>query len=695
MKKARGIKLTLSIMLLSGVIIALVWLWRNTGLTRPIEATPVMVTASRRNFTASVLATGAVRPQIGAQVHVGARISGKVTRLTANIGNVVHKGQVIAELEKDDLLAMVAQRQAELDLAQAKLSALHALRPREIPRAQAEVDQWEATAALGRKELEREDGLLKGDFTTRQAHDRAKERLSVAKAQLAAAKKRLEALATRYDQDLIQAQAEIARCKALLEQARVQLSYATLVAPISGVIASVSTQEGETVAAGLNAPTFVTIIDLNRLQVDAYVDEVDIGKVKVGQKAVFTVDAFPGQEFFGKGTAIYPNAVIQENVVNYDVVIEIDNWDAAILRPEMTMEKKVMKRVKSVGTDMIMVTAGGGRGFSPPQIGVTTLRLEDAEAIRERIRGAEIVSPFAMKRQVPVKGSMGQTPADHVVAVEPNFHEAWNWYTREGDLITPEDTATLSRVCLLGKTLKRDLFGEGSAIGEYVQVHNIRFKVKGILEKRGTTPMGGKFDSWLLIPLTTGLRRTFNQDYITNIRVKVKDPRQLGPTGDEIRQLLHERHHITPPQEDDFAVFSAVEIAMMARGISGTLNILLIALAGLSLIVGGVVLMNIMLISVSERTKEIGLRRAVGATQGDILLQFLAESLTVTFLGMISGSVLGSGLCLILRKMTKLPVVISWEPLALAVVFSFLVGIFFGVQPARRASRLHPVEALR
>jgi putative ABC transport system permease protein len=359
------------------------------------------------------------------------------------------------------------------------------------------------------------------------------------------------------------------------------------------------------------------------------------------------------------------------------------------------MEKKVMKRVNGFGTDVIMVTAGGGKGFSPPQAGITTLRLEDAEAVRERIRGVEIVSPFAMKREVPVKGSYGQAQAHHVVAAEPNFHEAWNWYVSEGDLITPEDTATMSRVCLIGGTLKRDLFGEGSAIGEYVQVNNIRFKVKGILEKRGTTPMGGEFDSWLLIPLTTGLRRTFNQDYITNIRVKVKDPGQLGPIGDEIRHLLHERHHITPPREDDFAVFSAVEIARMARGVSGTLNILLMALAGLSLLVGGVVLMNIMLISVNERTKEIGLRRAVGATQRDILFQFLAESLTVTFLGMILGGVLGSGLCLTLGKVTKMPVVISWESFALAVVFAFLVGIFFGVQPARRASRLHPVEALR
>ena len=336
MKKTKGIKFLIVAVLLAVAASASVFWWRKTLDARQKELKPVMVTAVRRDFTSSVLATGAVRPQVGAEVHVGARISGKVTQLKANIGDMVKKGQVIAELEKEDLEAVVAQRQAELDLARAKLSALEALRPKDIPKAQAEVDQWKATRALAQKELEREDGLLKGDFTTQQARDRAREQLSVAEAQLVSAQKRLEALITRYDEDLKQARAEVARAQASLEQSRVQLSYAIIVAPISGAIASVSTQEGETVAAGLNAPTFVTIIDLDRLQVDAYVDEVDIGKVKPGQKAVFTVDTFPNQEFEGRVDAIYPKAVIQENVVNYDVVIEITGPFAGLLRPEMT-----------------------------------------------------------------------------------------------------------------------------------------------------------------------------------------------------------------------------------------------------------------------------------------------------------------------------------------------------------------------
>lgn len=359
------------------------------------------------------------------------------------------------------------------------------------------------------------------------------------------------------------------------------------------------------------------------------------------------------------------------------------------------VEKKVMKRVSGFGTDVIMVTAGGGKGFSPPQEGITTLRMEDAEAIRAQVQG--VIAPFAVKRDVAVKSGSSQTQTT-VVAGEPSFHEAWGWYTIEGDPLAAEDVATLARVCVLGKNLVKDLFGTenaSSVIGEYVQINNIRFKVKGVLESRGQTPMGDDFDSRLLIPLSTGLRRTFNQDYITNIRIKVKDTGQLVPMGNQIRELLHERHHITPPQEDDFAIFSAAEIAKMARGVSRTLTILLIALAGLSLLVGGVVLMNILLISVGERTKEIGLRRAVGAGRRDILWQFLAESLAVTFLGMLLGSSFGLGVCLILGKFTKVPMVVSWEPFALAIAFACLVGLFFGVQPARRASRLHPVEALR
>jgi len=357
-------------------------------------------------------------------------------------------------------------------------------------------------------------------------------------------------------------------------------------------------------------------------------------------------------------------------------------------------EKNVMKRVNGFGTRAIMITAGGGKGFSPPQEGVTTLTLEDADAIRNQITGVEVTAPFSIKRGVSCKSENAQVQTS-IMAIEPEWHDAWDWYAKDGEGITAEDVATLARVCLLGTTLKRELFGDQDAIGQYVQINNNRFQVKGILQTRGTSPIGGDFDDRAAIPLTTGLRRLYNQDYITNIRVKTKDAGQIVRISREIRALLHERHHITPPAEDDFAIMSAAEVAKTARGISGTLTTLLSVLAALSLIVGGVVLMNILLISVGERKREIGLRRAFGAARKDILAQFLTESLIVTLSGMVAGSIVGWTIGFVLSHSTKLPVVISWEPFALAVGFACVVGIFFGVQPARRAANLHPVDALR
>ena len=315
------------------------WFWPRGTTGNP---NPAMTKVSRRNLSSFVLATGAIKPQVGAEVRVGARISGKVERLYTNIGDMVKKGQVIAELEKADLQAKVNQQAAELRIAEAKLSAIKSLRPREIQRAEAEVSQWQATVELNHKELARQEELLKQDFTSQQARDRAKEQLSVSEARLAAAQEGLNLTKAGYEEDLKQAAVEVERAEATLDDAKIQLSYAAIAAPISGVIGSVSTQEGETVAAGLNAPTFVTIIDLGRLQVDAFVDEVDIGKVQPHQKVVFTVDSFPSREFEGKVVAIYPKAVIQENVVTYDVVVEITDKYDGLLRPEMTASVTIL-----------------------------------------------------------------------------------------------------------------------------------------------------------------------------------------------------------------------------------------------------------------------------------------------------------------------------------------------------------------
>jgi multidrug efflux pump subunit AcrA (membrane-fusion protein) len=317
------------------VAVAAGWWYANRA-PGELESASSTATVARRNFFSSVLATGAVRAQIGAEVQVGARISGKVDRLHANIGDRVTKGQIVAELEKADLEAMVAQRQAELELARAEFAAIESMLPKEIEKAKHELEESEATYTLAERVLGRASLLHQEQAVSEDELDEARERHSVSRARVASARKAFELAETRYAEEQRRAKAEVARASSALKNATVQLSYATITAPIDGVIALVSTEEGETVAAGMQAPTFVTIIDLKRLQVDAYVDEVDIGKVKVGQRAAFTVDAFPATEFEGKVSAIYPKAVIQDNVVNYDVVVDIKTPYHGMLRPEMT-----------------------------------------------------------------------------------------------------------------------------------------------------------------------------------------------------------------------------------------------------------------------------------------------------------------------------------------------------------------------
>ena len=357
-------------------------------------------------------------------------------------------------------------------------------------------------------------------------------------------------------------------------------------------------------------------------------------------------------------------------------------------------QREVMARVNSFGTRLIKINAGGGKGYTRPQGGVVTLKMADADAIRSEIRGWDIVTAVAQKSRIPMKAGNRQSDAD-VFAVDADWHEAMEWPAKEGAPIEAEDLATMNHVCVLGTRLAKALFGDENPVGSEIQIGIVRFRIKGTLIYHPTSPAGDDENNRAVIPLTTGLRRLFNQNHLSYIRVRMKDTGQVSATAEQIRQLIHERHHISPPEQDDFSVVTAKEVADAVKGVSTTLAALLVALTVLSLVVGGVVLMNILLISVGERTKEIGLRRALGAARRDIFLQFLTESLTVCLWGMIVGCGLGWLMCIVLAKTTKLLVVVSWEPFAMAAVFALLVGTFFGVQPARRAAQLHPVEALK
>jgi len=357
-------------------------------------------------------------------------------------------------------------------------------------------------------------------------------------------------------------------------------------------------------------------------------------------------------------------------------------------------EKKVMKRVRNFGPRAMMLIAGGGKDLPPPDMAVTTLTPRDADAIRREVEGIEIVSPMAWSFRMGVKRGASQYQTT-VWGVEPNWHDAWNWYVDAGEEISETDVATMSRVCVIGRTIGKELFGDEDPIGGYLYLNRVRLEVKGVLQSRGASPLGGDFDNRVILPVTTAMRRILNVDHLGAIRLIATDAARIPEIAAEVRALVHDLHHINPPQEDDFRIITADVITGMVRGTSRTLSLLLLALAALSLLVGGVVMMNILLISVSERTREIGLRRAVGATCGDILFQFLAESLFVTILGMFVGLLLGGGVSLLLPRVAGLPVVLSWPPLALSVGLALLTGMLFGVQPARRAARLDPVDALR
>jgi multidrug efflux pump subunit AcrA (membrane-fusion protein) len=312
------------------------------------------IKAARQTFSLAVTALGTVKPQVGAEVRLGARIPGKVEHLYANVGDYVEKGQIIAEIEKDELKAAVQKQQAELSLAKINLATRRSLGPIEIMKAEADLSQFKAIYELKTTEFESETMLFNGNFTTRQSFDQVREALLVAKAALEASSKTLELTRNQLNEDLKSLDAEVESTAAALRIAEITLSYASLHAPIAGIIGSVSTQEGETVAVGLSAPTFVTIIDLDRLQVETYVDEVDIGKIKIGQKATFMVEAFPSIDIEGEVVGIYPKAVLKENVVFYNVMVKSLKPSPVELRPEMTANVSISLETRK---DVLVIAA--------------------------------------------------------------------------------------------------------------------------------------------------------------------------------------------------------------------------------------------------------------------------------------------------------------------------------------------------
>ncbi len=309
----------------------------------------------RGTIALEVTATGAVKPQVGAQVKVGSRISGKVEKLFVQAGDTVKKGMLIAVIEHEDLKALVDARKNQVLAAKNELEKIEKVYPEKIKAQEAYVRKLEAEVRLARLEYERVRRLFDENLVAQDMLDRATRDLKVKRAELDSALKNLAALKKEYVKELKRAEANYESARSLYKEAKVRLNYAFIYSPISGVVSSVSTQQGETVVAGLNAPTFITVIDLNRLQVDAYVDETDIGKVKPGQRVRFVVDAYPDRVFKGVVRTIYPGAIIRNNVVFYDVAIDIKTPYTHYLKPEMTADVTIIAGRKE---NVLLVPAG-------------------------------------------------------------------------------------------------------------------------------------------------------------------------------------------------------------------------------------------------------------------------------------------------------------------------------------------------
>ena len=290
----------------------------------------------RKDIYQKVLATGTVTLKTGAEVKIGARISGQLEKLMVKIGDIVRAGDMIATIEHEDLLARVAQFAADLKAEKARLKKIKEEGPLEINKLKAGLEELNVQISLAQKMLSRNQALRKKGIVSESVVDEADERLLVLNAQINLVEEEIKLEEVRLQNDIRLQDAKVEKAVANILEEETQLSYATVTAPIDGVVAFVSTQEGETVVASMSAPTFVTLIDLKKIEVTAFVDETDIGKIQERQKVKFTVDAFPKKFFDAEIREIRPKAVIKDNVVNYEVMLEIFKKNISLLRPEMT-----------------------------------------------------------------------------------------------------------------------------------------------------------------------------------------------------------------------------------------------------------------------------------------------------------------------------------------------------------------------
>ncbi|MDQ3283228.1 MAG: ABC transporter permease [Acidobacteriota bacterium] len=354
----------------------------------------------------------------------------------------------------------------------------------------------------------------------------------------------------------------------------------------------------------------------------------------------------------------------------------------------------VSEMINSLGSNFIMImpgaaTQGGARIFS----GSSTLTEEDAAAIARECNACAYVSPQSRTAGQVVAGEMNWSTQVFGVGIDWQSIRAWN--VKDGSFFTEGDIRSGAKVAVLGTTVADNLFPNGDAVGSIIRIKNVPFRVVGVLEKKGGSMMGSDQDDTIIAPYTTVQKRLTGQQRLGMIIVSAASAEQVSEATDQIDALLRQRHRIPPGGDADFMTRSQEEIAQANQQQVGLMRNLLLGIAIVSLAVGGIGIMNIMLVSVTERTREIGIRMAIGARGRHVLLQFLFEAVTLSVLGGLIGVLVGVGVAKGIGKGAGWPIVISPTAILVAFAVAATVGIFFGFYPARKASKLDPIDALR
>lgn len=358
--------------------------------------------------------------------------------------------------------------------------------------------------------------------------------------------------------------------------------------------------------------------------------------------------------------------------------------------------ERIMGLVAKHGWDMLMVRAGAERVVGTPVADRALASLSEADAAAIEAGVPNVLQVAAVQNQRGWESVFGENSVKtRIFGVSPSWTDIRRRPIARGEGIAHEDMLQAARVCILGAKTAKTLFGDADPIGQTIRIGSDPYRVKGLFAEVGASATGEDWDDRIVIPYATSSKRLFGRAYLEQIVIQVADPRRIAETAEQVRALLRERHGIRQGGDDDFFVREPKDIQETALATSTTLTKLLVGVSVVSLLGGGIMIMNIMLLSVSQRRSEIGLRRAVGARRGDITLQFLLESLGVSVIGGLAGILGGLALASILSRMGVASSQVTWPPFAAALGTSLVVALAFGLYPARKAAHVDPVVALR